>query len=81
MLQQPLGQQHHENAFAAALGVPYNPALTLFDAYLCRFDACVLVRSRHLLLASIKDNEVAYQIQQPCLVEDLLQRPIQQHAG
>jgi hypothetical protein len=34
VLQQPFGEQHHEDAFAASLGVPDNAALALPDALL-----------------------------------------------
>ena len=49
VLQQPLGEQHHQDALAAALGVPDDAALALGDAFLRGLHAEELVRPRHFL--------------------------------
>ena len=81
VLQQPLGQQHHQYALAAALGVPDHAALALGNALLCRLDPCILVRARYLLLPTIEDEEIANQVQQPGFVAKQRQRLVQQCSG
>ncbi|MCY1299122.1 hypothetical protein D9M69_474710 [compost metagenome] len=71
MLQQPLGNQHHQDALATALGVPDHPTFMFGDAFLGSLDALELVLTRHLLLAGVKDDEVADQVEQPGLVAQL----------
>ncbi len=68
VLQQPLGEQHHQDALAAALGVPDDAALALGDAFLRGLHSEELVRPRHFLLAGVEDDEVADQVEQPRLV-------------
>ncbi|MNW13531.1 hypothetical protein D3C71_2115130 [compost metagenome] len=68
MLEQPLGNQHHQNALAATLGVPNHTTFTLGYPFLCRLHALKLVLARHFLLSGVEDNEVADQIQQAGLV-------------
>ena len=68
VLQQPLGEQHHQDALAAALGVPDDAALALGDAFLRGLEAEVLVRPRHLLVAGVEQDAVADQVEQPRLV-------------
>ena len=81
VLQQPLGDQHHDDALAAALGVPDDAALALGDAFLRGLHAEELVRPRHLLLAGVEDDEVADQVEQPGLVAELGQRPVEQRSS
>ena len=81
VLQQPLGEQHHEDALAAALGVPDDAALALADALLRGLHAEELVRPRHLLLAGVEDDEVADQVEQPGLLAHLGQRPVEERSG
>src|SRR6185437_9649466 len=81
MLQQPLGEQHHQDALAAALGVPDDAALALADALLRGLHAEELVWPRNLLLTGIEDDEVADQVEQPRLVTELRQRAVEQHSG
>ena len=81
VLQQPLGDQHHDDALAAALGVPDDAALAPGDALLRGLHAEELVRPRHLLLAGVEDDEVADQVEQPGLVAELCQRPVEQCSG
>ena len=81
VLQQPLGDQHHHDALAAALGVPDDAALALGDALLRRLHAEELVRPRHLLVAGVEDDEVPDQVEQPRLVAQLGQRPVEQRSG
>ena len=64
MLHQPLGEQHHEDALAAALRVPDDAALALPNALLRRLHARELMRARHLLDAVVEDDEVADQVEQ-----------------
>ncbi len=49
VLHDPLGEQYHHDAFAAALGVPDNAALALGDALLRSLHAEELMRPRHLI--------------------------------
>ena len=63
MFQQPLGEQHHEDAFAAALRVPDDAALPLANPLLCRLHARELMRTRHLLDAAVEDDEVVDQVE------------------
>ena len=81
VLQQPLGDQHHQDALAAALRVPDDAALAPGDAFLRRLHAEELVRPRHLLLAGVEDDEVADQVEQARLVAELRQRPVEQRPG
>ena len=57
------------------------PPSRLRDALLRRLHAGELVRARHLLLAGVEDDEVADQVEQPRLVAQLRQRPVEQRAG
>ncbi len=81
MLQQPLGDKHHDDALAAPLGVPDDATLAPGDAVLRGLHAEELVRPRHLLLAGVVDDEVADQVKQSCLVAELRQRPVKQRSG
>ncbi|MNH33615.1 hypothetical protein D3C79_941480 [compost metagenome] len=63
MLQQPLGDQHHQNALATALGMPDNPTLFTSNPLLRGLHCSVLMRARHLLDTCIEDDEVANQIE------------------
>src|SRR5262245_50836148 len=80
MLEQPLGDEHHQDALAAALGVPDDAALALRNAFLRRLHAKKLVRPWHLLLTGVKDHEVADQVEEPRFVTELRQRPIEQRS-
>ncbi len=81
VFQQPLGEQHHEDALAAALRVPDDAALAFADAFLRRLHARELMRTRHLLDAVVEDDEVADQVEQAGLLAHLGQWPVQQGAG
>ena len=81
VFQQPLGEQHHEDALAAALRVPDDAALALADAFLRRLHARELMRARHFLGAAVEDDEVADEVEQAGLFAHLGQRPVQQRAG
>ena len=81
VLEQPLGDEHHQDALAAALRVPDDAALALRDTFLRRFHAEELVRPRHLLLAGVEDHEVADQVEQARLVTELRQRPVEQRSS
>ena len=80
MLQQPLGDQHHDDALAAALGVPDDTAFTPAEALLGGLHAEELVRPRHFLVAGVEDDEVADQVEQPSLGAELRQRPVEQRS-
>ena len=80
VLQQPLGDQHHDDALAAALGVPDDAALAPGDALLGSLHAEELVRPRHLLVAGVEDDEVADQVEQSSLGAELRQRPVEQRS-
>jgi hypothetical protein len=54
----PLGQEHHGDAFAAALGVPDDAAFTVLDVGLGGFDAEVLVDAGELFDAAVEEDEV-----------------------
>ena len=58
VFQYPLGQQHHDDAFAAALGVPDDAAFLAAHMRLRGFDAEILVRARQFLLATIEQHKV-----------------------
>jgi len=81
VFQQPLGDQHHDDALAAPLGVPDDTTFPLADARLGGLHGEELVRPRYLLLAGVEDDEVADQIEQPRLVAHLDQRPVEQRSG
>ena len=78
VLQQPLGQQHHENAFATPLRVPDHAPFALGNARLRCLDAEVLMLARDLLAARIEDHEVANEIEQTSFVAELRQRAVEQ---
>ena len=65
VLQDPLGEQHHHDALAAALRVPDDAALLLAHVRLRRLDAEILVRPRQLLHAAVEEHEVVHQLDQP----------------
>ena len=76
----PLGDQHHQNALAAALGVPDDAAFAFFDAHLRRFDPFELMQTRHLFVARIKHHKIAHQVEQTAWLAHLRQRLVQQTA-
>ena len=67
VLQNPLGQQHHDDALAAALRVPDDAALVGVDVLLRGLDAEVLVHARQLLHAAVEEHEVVHQLDEPLL--------------
>ena len=81
VLQDPLGQQHHDDAFAAALCVPDDAALVLSDMLLCCLDAEILVHSRQLLHTAIEEHEVVHQLDQPVFAAHLEQVFVQLEAA
>jgi len=81
VLQEPLRKQDHEDALAAALGVPDHPALAPGDARLRRLDRQELVRPGHLLAACVEDDEMMDQIEQPRLLAQPGKRPVEQRPG
>ena len=81
VLQNPLGQQHHDDALAAALGMPDDAALAAVDMRLRRLDAEILVHARQLFHAAIEQHKVVHQLDQPLLVAHLEQVFIQLEAA
>ena len=65
VLQNPLGQQHHHDALAAALRVPDDAALVGIHVLLRGLDAEILVDARQLLHAAVEEHEVVHQLDQP----------------
>ena len=80
VLQQPLGEQHHQDALPAALGVPDHAALAPTGAQLRRLDRLELVHARHLLQARVEDHEVPHHVQQALRGQQFAQRAVQQRA-
>ena len=81
VLQHPPGQQHHDDALTATLGVPDNAALATLDVLLCRFDAEILVQARQLLHAAVEQHKVVHQLDQPLLAAHLEQVLVQLEAA
>ena len=73
VLQNPLGQKHHEDALARALGVPNDAAAALADVGLGGLEPEVLVGPGQLLDAAIEQDEVVDQFQEPVLAAHLEQ--------
>ncbi len=80
VLQDPFGEQDHDNAFATALRVPDDAALPLTDMFLRGFDAEVLMGARKFLDA-IEQNEVVHQFDEAIFLAELEQVFIQFEAG
>ena len=78
ILQQPLGQQQHEDAFAAALRVPDDAALAPAHPLLRCLEGKKLVGAGDLLVAAVEDNKIAQQVEQTIRAAHLRQRDIQQ---
>ena len=70
VLQNPLGQKHHDDALAAALGVPDDAALLLTDVLLASFGAKILMHTGQLLPTTVEYHEVPHQFDQPILATD-----------
>ena len=80
VFQDPLGQQNHDDALAAALRVPDDAALSLTDMLLRGFDAKILMSARQFLDA-VEQNEVVHQFEQAILLAELEQVFVQFEAG
>ena len=81
VLQNPLGQEHHDDALAAPLGVPDDTALAAVDMRLRRLDAEILVYAKQLLYAAIEQHKIMHQLDQPLLVAHLEQVFVQLEAA
>ena len=77
MLQQPLGNQHHEDALAAALRVPDDTTFVFHDSLLRGLHAEVLMHPGHLLPACVEEDKVTHQIEQARLLAHLGQRAVE----
>ena len=73
VLQNPLGQQHHHDALAAALGVPEDAALVGVDVRLRGLESEILVHARQLLLAAVEQDEIVHQFDQAGFIAELQQ--------
>lgn len=60
----PLGEEHHCDAFATALSVPDDAALTIADVRLGGLDAEVLVDAGEFFDACVEEDEVAEDIEE-----------------
>ncbi len=60
----PLGKEHHCYAFAAALGVPDNTALTIANIALGGLDAKVLMDSGQFFDACVEEDEVVDDVEE-----------------
>src|ERR1700730_7023576 len=67
VLQNPLRQQHHHDAFAAALRVPDNAALAVAHMLLRRLDAEILMYTRQLFYTAVEEHKIMHQFDQPVL--------------
>lgn len=81
VFEEPLGDEHHEDALTAALGVPDDAALALGDAFLRGLYAVELMQAGHLFSASVEDDEVTDEIEQAGLFAHLCQRSVEQGSG
>src|SRR5262249_46055212 len=69
------------NAFAAALRMPDDAALAGVDALLGRLDAEILMRSRQLLHATVKKDEIVQKLDEPLLAAHLEEVLVELEAG
>ena len=76
--QDPLGEPHHRQALAAALGVPDDAASVLVhQTVLSPLDGIVLVIAADLFDALVEDDKVVDQVEEPLLVEHDEDLPLQ----
>jgi len=73
-----LAIKHHEDAFAAALCMPDDAALAPRDPLLRGFHGEELMRPRNFLVPGIEDDKIADQIEQPGLIAELRERPVEE---
>ena len=81
VFQYPSGEQHHDDALAAALGVPDNAALAFAHVALGGLDAEILVDARQFFNAAIEEHEIVQQFDEPLLGAHLEQVLIELEAG
>ena len=81
VLQNPLGQQHHDDALAASLRVPDDAALLLVDMRLGDLDAEILVHARQFLHAAVEQYEIINKFDEPFLPAHLEQVLVDLVAG
>ena len=81
VFQNPARQQHHDDALAAALGVPDDAALFGFDVLLGGLDAEILVRAREFLLPDVEQDKIAHQLDDTALFAQFEQVFVQLEAG
>ena len=78
VFQNPLGQPHHGQRLAAALGMPEDAALAAAEEGLRGLHPEILVLAAQLLDAGIEHHEVVDQLQQPRFFAHLQQLAVQQ---
>src|SRR5690606_15906303 len=71
VLQNPLGEQHHDDALAGTLGVPDDAALAASGKLLRSLDPELLMRPGQLLDPGVEQDEIAHQLDQPFLAAEL----------
>ena len=81
VLQNPLGQQHHQDAFTRPLCVPDDAALALLHMLLRGLDAEILVHAGQLFDAALKQHKVVHQLNDAGLVAHLQQVLVQLEAA
>ena len=81
VLQNPLGQQHHQDAFTRPLCVPDDAALALPYILLRSLDAEILVHAGQLFDAALKQHKVVHQLNDAGLVAHLQQVLVQLEAA
>lgn len=80
VFQYPLRQQHHDNALAAALGVPDDAALVGVHKLLRGPDAEILMDAGQFLDAAIEQHEIIHQLDQPLFAAHFQQILVQLEA-
>ena len=80
VFEQPFGNKHHEDTFAAALGVPDDAAFALADAVLGGFDGCELVGTGDFLSAAVEDDEITNQVKKSRFFAEFSERSIEEGA-
>jgi len=81
ILQNPFGEEHHDDAFAAALGVPDDAAFAFGNVLLGGFDGEILVDARDLLYAAVEEDKIVDQFQEAALFAYFQQVLVEFEAG
>ena len=81
VFQQPAGEEDHDDAFAAALGVPNDATLALAHVCLGGLDAEVLVDARQFFVAAVEEDEVVQEFEQAVFAAQFEQVFVEFEAG